>query len=94
MTTSAEVSCSATCYKLTESRFLMPCSRKGSTIVQPYNDPTLEPVELGGSVFVSANKNMWRAVDEYGFERMKFENDEDVMGIWDGEKFVLTVGSS
>ncbi|KAI0683527.1 Prenylcysteine lyase-domain-containing protein [Earliella scabrosa] len=63
-----------------------------STIVQPYNDPTLEPVELGGSVFVSANKNMWRAVDEYGFERMKFENDEDVMGIWDGEKFVLTVG--
>ncbi len=66
---------------------------KGSTTVQPYGDMTLEPVELGGSVFVSVNKNLWRATEEYGFERIRFENEEDVMGIWDGSKFVIKASS-
>ncbi|KAI0764680.1 FAD/NAD(P)-binding domain-containing protein [Fomes fomentarius] len=60
-----------------------------STTVQPYGDMTLEPVELGGSVFVSVNKNLWRATEEYGFQRIRFENEEDVMGIWDGSEFVI-----
>ena len=67
---------------------------QGSTIVQPYDDPSLDPVELGGSVFVSVNKNLWRAVDEYGLERFKFESDDDVVGIWDGHKFVVSVRAS
>ncbi len=63
----------------------------GSTTVQPYNDPSLEPTELGGSVFVPPNKLIWRATEEYGFERFPFENSDDVMGVWDGSQFVVTV---
>ena len=65
----------------------------GSTTVYPYDDPSLEPHELGASIFVKVNKNMWRAVDEFGLERIKFDSDDDegVMGIWDGHEFVLTV---
>ena len=59
--------------------------------MQPYGDESLEPIELGGSVFVRANKVLWRATEEYGLERFRFENKEDEMGIWDGQKFVLTV---
>ncbi|TBU28194.1 FAD/NAD(P)-binding domain-containing protein [Dichomitus squalens] len=65
-----------------------------STTVHPYDDPTLEPHELGASIFIKANKNMWRAVDEFGLERVGFsgEDEDDVMGIWDGHEFVLTTG--
>ncbi|KAI1792233.1 FAD/NAD(P)-binding domain-containing protein [Ganoderma leucocontextum] len=65
-----------------------------STTVYPYDDPSLEPHELGASIFVKANKNMWRAVDEFGLERVKFDGDDDegVMGIWDGHEFLLTTG--
>ncbi|KAI0655027.1 Prenylcysteine lyase-domain-containing protein [Cubamyces menziesii] len=63
-----------------------------STVVQPYDMPELEPVELGGSVFVEVNKNLWRAVDEFGFERIPFENASDVVGIWDGQEFVAMYG--
>lgn len=65
----------------------------GSTTVYPYDDPNLEPIELGASVFVEANKNLWRASDEFGFERQDFEEGEDTMGIWDGEQFLITVCS-
>lgn len=59
--------------------------------MQPYEDEQLEPVELGASIFVKANKNMWRASDEFGFERADFDDNDDSMGIWDGTKFLLTV---
>lgn len=61
----------------------------------PYGDENLEPVELGASIFVQINKNLWRAVDEFGLERSKWlDDDDDYMGIWDGQEFVLTVGFS
>lgn len=61
----------------------------------PYGDEILEPVELGASIFVQINKNLWRAVDEFGLERSKWlDDDDDYMGIWDGQEFVLTVGFS
>ena len=64
----------------------------GSTVVYPYNDPlTYEPVEQGASIFVQANKNLWRATDEFGLERSNFEDGDDTMGVWDGEKFVMVV---
>lgn len=68
-------------------RLLLP----GSTTVQPYDDSELEPIELGASIFVKANKNLWRASDEFGFERADFDDNDDSMGIWDGTKFLLTV---
>lgn len=60
----------------------------------PYEDENLEAVELGASIFVKVNKNLWRAVDEFGLERVDFERDDDgddTMGIWDGHEFALTV---
>lgn len=60
-------------------------------MVQPYDDPSYEPVELGASIFVKVNKNLWRAVDEFGLERLNFKDDDDSIGIWDGEQFLLTV---
>ena len=64
--------------------------------MNPYGDDSLEPVELGASIFVEVNKNLWRAVDEFGLERNKWDDDgddgdEDVTGIWDGQEFVITV---
>lgn len=61
----------------------------GSTVVTPYAD--LMPIELGASVFVKANKNLWRATDEFGLERTDFEDEKSFLGIWDGEEVVLSV---
>ena len=67
----------------------------GSTTVFPYDNETLEAVELGASIFVKVNKNLWRAVDEFGLERVNFEgDDDDIMGIWDGQEFALTVSAT
>jgi len=63
-----------------------------STVVYPYNNTELEPVELGASIFVKVNKNMWRATEEFGLERIDFGDDGNVMGLWDGSEFVLTTG--
>ena len=70
-------------------------SISGSTTVHPYDDPELEPIELGASIFVKANKNLWRASEEFGLERISFDGDSDeVLGIWDGQEFALTVSVS
>ncbi|KZT23798.1 FAD/NAD(P)-binding domain-containing protein [Neolentinus lepideus HHB14362 ss-1] len=63
-----------------------------STVVYPYNNTQLKPVELGASIFVKNNKNLWRASQEFNLTRFNFEDDDDETGIWDGEKFVLTLG--
>ncbi|OBZ77505.1 hypothetical protein A0H81_01708 [Grifola frondosa] len=63
-----------------------------STIVYPYDNSNLEPVELGASIFVKANENLWRATDEFELDRIDFGDDDNVMGIWDGANFVLTTG--
>ncbi|KAI0073842.1 hypothetical protein K474DRAFT_1666124 [Panus rudis PR-1116 ss-1] len=51
-------------------------------------------MELGASIFVKPNKNMWRATEEFGLERYDFEDEDGSTGIWDGSQFVLTVGQS
>ena len=71
-----------------------PLPPLGSTTIHPYNDPTLTPIELGASIFVRANKNLWRATDEFGLARVDFADSgsgEDTMGIWDGAEFRLMV---
>lgn len=37
---------------------------------------------------------MWRATEEFGLDRIDFGNDNNVMGIWDGKEFVLTVSAA
>ncbi|KAL4250177.1 prenylcysteine oxidase family protein [Abortiporus biennis] len=63
-----------------------------SITVQPYDDPELVPKELGGSIFVKSNKNLWRATDEFGLERTDFGDEATATGIWDGSQFIITVG--
>ncbi|KAF7986244.1 hypothetical protein HWV62_38711 [Athelia sp. TMB] len=64
-----------------------------STTVYPFNNKTLAPIELGASIFVKVNKNLWRASEEFDLERVDFTREEAQMGIWDGEQFLLTTGS-
>jgi prenylcysteine oxidase/farnesylcysteine lyase len=51
----------------------------------------MKPLELGASIFVRANKNLWRASDEFNLTRIDFEDEESNMGIWDGQEFLFTV---
>lgn len=69
----------------------MPNWPAGSTVVYPYNDATLTPLELGASIFVDANKNLMRASKEFNLTLTAFEEDDAVTGIWDGQNFVLVV---
>jgi prenylcysteine oxidase/farnesylcysteine lyase len=59
--------------------------------VHPYNNSAFEPVELGASIFVGANKNLWRAVSEFNLSFYGFEDESGDMAIWDGEQVLLTV---
>ncbi|KLO11728.1 hypothetical protein SCHPADRAFT_941804 [Schizopora paradoxa] len=65
-----------------------------STVVHPYDDETLPPIELGASIFVEANKNMMRAAKEFNLTLRHFGDKTNRMGIWDGDDFVLELGPS
>ena len=67
-----------------------PVTCLGSTIVYPYGNTSLRPLELGASIFVKANKNLWRATDEFNLTRLDFDEDGG-MAIWDGKEFILSV---
>lgn len=63
----------------------------GSTTVYPYENTSLPELELGASIFVKANKNLWRASDEFDLTRLNFTDENNDLGIWDGEKILITV---
>jgi prenylcysteine oxidase/farnesylcysteine lyase len=66
----------------------------GSTTVYPYGNKTLPPQELGASIFVSVNKNLWRATDEFNLTKIKFDDmPGGTTGVWDGERFVFVMHS-
>ncbi|KAG6891088.1 hypothetical protein C0995_014178 [Termitomyces sp. Mi166 len=60
-----------------------------SITVHPYDNSSLPPLELGASIFVAANKNLWRASDEFNLTRQNFSLGGRT-GIWDGEDLVFT----
>ncbi|KAI6032073.1 FAD/NAD(P)-binding domain-containing protein [Pisolithus microcarpus] len=65
-----------------------------STIVYPYNDTTLDPMELGASIFVDANKNLMRAAKEFNLTLKDFIDEFSDTGLWDGQKFnILNEGT-
>lgn len=70
------------------TELIMTTLRAGSTTVYPYDNKTLPAAELGASIFVKVNKNLWRATEEFNLTRIDFEKEGGDMGIWDGEKFV------
>ncbi|KAG6837890.1 hypothetical protein H0H93_013043 [Arthromyces matolae] len=63
-----------------------------SITVYPYDNSSLPPLELGASIFVSANKNLWRASDEFNLTRQSFGKVAEQTGIWDGEELLFTFG--
>jgi hypothetical protein len=57
----------------------------------------LRPVELGASIFVSANKNLWRATSTEGWNLTRDDFDYEQgydTGIWNGSEFLLVIGGS
>lgn len=64
-----------------------------STTVNVYDDPT-QPVELGASIFVKANKNLFSAAEEFGLSTKgvggaRAKDSPVILGIWNGEEFVF-----
>ncbi|KAG6866235.1 hypothetical protein C0991_006822 [Blastosporella zonata] len=64
-----------------------------SITVYPYDNTSLPPLELGASIFVAANKNLWRASDEFNLSRRLFDEGGRT-SIWDGEEILFTFGDS
>jgi hypothetical protein len=64
-------------------------SPEGSTTVHPYNNTAYEPIELGASIFIDINKNLWRAANEFNLSLTVPEFGDEA--IWDGEKMLFTV---
>lgn len=62
-----------------------------ATTVNAYNNP-LEPVELGASIFVDVNTILKNASETFGLKPKNSTEteDDDALGIWNGEKFVFT----
>lgn len=56
-------------------------------------DNYLYPVELGASIFVEVNTILVGAMNEFGLKTVRrMDHDQnELMGIWDGTKFVLVV---
>ena len=89
MTTLVEVSAAA--FMMHHYLFLIKRLRLGSTTVYPYNDTSLPELELGASIFVQANKNLWRASDEFNLTRKDFDDENAETAIWDGETILVSV---
>lgn len=64
-----------------------------STTVDLYDLPIQRKVELGASIFVKVNTILVDAMEEFGLlATNRSDHDEnEVMGVWDGDKFVLIV---
>jgi prenylcysteine oxidase/farnesylcysteine lyase len=65
-----------------------------STVVYPYGSKSLEPVELGASIFVAANKNMMRASKEFNLTVVELNDDDEDTGVWDGRRFIVKACAS
>ena len=64
-----------------------------STTIDVFGNPA-EPVELGASIFVKINHNLYSAVKTFDLEIIdygasKIDNTPKVLGVWNGEKFVF-----
>lgn len=64
-----------------------------STTVNVYDNPA-EPVELGASIFVEANRNLVSAAKRFGLSTQdagaaRPKESSKLLGVWDGESFVF-----
>ncbi|WVF66429.1 hypothetical protein IAT40_001169 [Kwoniella sp. CBS 6097] len=65
-----------------------------STVVYPHSDERLRWQELGGSIFVDANKNMMRAAKHFNLTVIDPSYGVSGLGVWDGTQFLLTTSGS
>ncbi|KAJ6264606.1 hypothetical protein Dda_0755 [Drechslerella dactyloides] len=65
-----------------------------TTTVYAYDDPA-EPVELGASIFVKVNKNLYDAAKLFELPISDYDSGSadgaDQIGVWDGRQFVLII---
>jgi prenylcysteine oxidase/farnesylcysteine lyase len=63
-----------------------------STTANVYNN-SANPVELGASIFVEVNRILQNATAEFNLtakDRISDADEPEILGIWNGEKFVYT----
>jgi len=63
-----------------------------STTINAYND-SVNPVELGASIFVAVNKILTAATEEFNLtisNRVSAADEPEILGIWNGDNFVYT----
>ncbi|OCF36073.1 prenylcysteine oxidase/farnesylcysteine lyase [Kwoniella heveanensis CBS 569] len=65
-----------------------------STVVYPHGDERLRWQELGGSIFVDANKNMMRAAKHFNLTLIDPSYGQAGLGVWDGTQFLFTTSGS
>ncbi|KAF9066052.1 Prenylcysteine lyase-domain-containing protein [Rhodocollybia butyracea] len=65
-----------------------------SLTVYPHHNNSYEPVELGASIFIKANKNLWRAVQEFNLTLRDLSQEDNNLGVWDGEELLINYGGS
>ncbi|WVW81705.1 hypothetical protein I302_103700 [Kwoniella bestiolae CBS 10118] len=65
-----------------------------TTTIHPHSDQRLRAQELGGSIFVEANRNMMKGVKYFNLTLVNPDISESGIGIWDGEKFLFKTSSS
>ncbi|KIJ30166.1 hypothetical protein M422DRAFT_187434 [Sphaerobolus stellatus SS14] len=58
-----------------------------STVVFPYSSEEYRPIELGASIFVKANRNLWRAAQEFNLSFAEYDGEDGEFAIWDGSEF-------
>lgn len=63
----------------------------GSLVVHPYGNKSIPAVELGASIFVDANRNLMRAAKEFNLPLADLLDDDEILGVWDGQAFVVNV---
>ena len=83
-------------YSSLRQRSLLKKKKKtsGSTVVHPYDNSSLPELELGASIFVEANQNLWRASDEFNLTRRDFAAESYGTAIWDGQNIIFSVRSA
>ena len=70
-----------------------------STIVYPFDNDTYPSIEVGASIFVKANKNLWKATKSFNLTLQDMhgggdDEDKSGMAIFDGQDFVYQESGS
>ncbi|GAA6004134.1 uncharacterized protein JCM10292_005899 [Rhodotorula paludigena] len=66
-----------------------PSDRRLSTDAVAGEEDDVDPVEMGASIFVAANKNLQKARRNFGLEYEPYGGEEGNTAIWDGEQWVF-----